>query len=108
MAQDVENPDESELAGVMQQLHPFAREEIAANAEHLQRRTELLQLAHDLGRMQIAGCFAGDNGEFHLYGAGNISQPMRIPPKKSEQKMMRKSRTRSRFSWRHKSAKKRP
>ena len=51
MAEDVEEADDAHLAGVMEERHPLAREQVAADAEHLQFRIELLQLAHDFGRV---------------------------------------------------------
>ena len=97
VAQDVEQSDDAHLARVMEERHPLAREQIAADAERLQRRIELLQLADDFGRVEIAGGLAGDDGELHRSaGTGTSAQPSAIPPKKSEQKMTRKKRMRSR------------
>jgi hypothetical protein len=49
----------------MQEAHPFAGEQIAADAEGLDRRIEALQLAKDFGGVEITGCLTGDDGEFH-------------------------------------------
>ena len=62
MPQDVEEADDAHLPGVMEQAHPLGGEEIAADAERLELRVEHLQLAHDLGRVEIAGSLAGDDG----------------------------------------------
>ena len=95
MAQDVEEADDAHLARVMHEAHPFAREQIAADAEGLDRRIEALQLAQNFGGVQIAGGLTGDDGEFHRSGNGNITHASAMPPKKSEQKMTRNMRIRS-------------
>ncbi len=73
VAEDVEQADESDLAGVMEQRHPFAREQISADAEHFERGLELLQLANDFGSVEIAGSLAGDDGELHLPPPGDAA-----------------------------------
>src|SRR5437879_4427974 len=95
MAEDVEEADDAHLAGVMHQTHPFAREQIAADAEGLDRWIETLDLAQHFGGVQIAGGLTGDDGQFHRSGNGNISHASAMPPKKSEQKMTRNVRIRS-------------
>ena len=107
MAEDVEETDDAHLARVMHEAHPFAREEIAADAEGFDRRIEALQLAQNFGGVQIAGGLTGD-GEFHCSGNGYISQASAMPPRKSEQKTSRKKRIRSARVSFHSSAKKRP
>ena len=65
MSQHVEEADNAHLFRVMEQRHAFRCEEIASDAEKLERRIELLQFLHDLGRVEVAGSLAGDDGEFH-------------------------------------------
>ena len=90
----------------MDQSHALRHEEIASDAEGIELRIELFQLAQNFRGVQIAGCFAGHDRDFHRGGINTIAHPNAMPPKKREMKTMMKKRIRSRRSLRHNSAKK--
>jgi len=48
MPQDVEEADHAHFPGVVEETHPLAGQQIAADAEGLDGRIEALQLAEDL------------------------------------------------------------
>ena len=49
VTEHVEQSDDSQLAGVVKDAHPFCRQEVAAQAEHLQAGTERFQFPDDTG-----------------------------------------------------------
>src|SRR5262249_40334741 len=105
VAQDVEQPDDAHLARVMQDAHPLGRQQIAADAEGLQRGIELLELADDFGGVEVARGFAGDDGQLHRSGNGYITHPSAMAPKNSPRNTFTKKTIRSRRVCFHSSAK---
>ncbi len=70
MPQDVEQPHDGHLPGVVQQLHAFLRQQIAADPERRERRIERLQLVDDLGGVEVTGSFSCDDRELHARSEG--------------------------------------
>ena len=95
MAQHVEQADDAHLAGVMKERHALAREQIAADAEQLQRGIELLQLANDFRGVEIAGGLAGDDGDFIVQRERVHHPPERDAAEEQREEDERKKRMRS-------------